>query len=307
MAAGIAVLCAAALPALAEEARMTGRFPAQYRDAAMLGSLSIERFDGRDGPALGFAIERALSQPDARGTVHFDLRGSSRRTGGRADGMLSGLVSSGVEDSRWKRTDKQCVERAKGKCVKEEQKQVDCTRRVVNLTADLRIVRSGDGRIVYSVSKPQRDERSWCQGAGERAPSTVEETIAGMIGTIAGQVRQEIAPRWERYEIRFRESTKGLSKDLAKRFRTSMKQSERNPAGACAEWAAIDAASPDNPSILFDLGLCAETAGDYQRALGYYRRASPLLGRNNEADRGIDRIGQIRAALADDAARGRQQ
>ncbi|MCW3836526.1 tetratricopeptide repeat protein [Sphingomonas canadensis] len=299
------MLAALPAPAQAEEAFMVGRFPAAYRDAAMLLSLSIDRLHGRDGGALGFAIERALSQPDARGEVHFDLIGGSRRGPGNAEGVLSGAVSSGVEDNYWKRKDKDCAERdANKKCIKEVEKEVDCTRRVINLNADLRITRTTDGRIVYSTSKPLREEQSWCHGAGERPASTVEESITRMINAIAAQVRVEIVPRWERYSIRYRETPKGLPKDLAKRFRASMKTSERNRPGACQEWAAIDAAAPGHPSILFDLGLCAEAAGEYEQALAYYRRADPLIGgRGNEASRGIDRVQRIQAALYDDSER----
>ena len=73
-----AAMCAvaagiAAGPAYGEAVQMTGKFAAPYREAAMLDSLGIDRFNGRDGRQLEMAIERALSQPDVEGRPHFDL------------------------------------------------------------------------------------------------------------------------------------------------------------------------------------------------------------------------------------------
>ena len=104
--AAAAVVSMVATPVMAETATMTGRFPAPYRDAAMLLSLSIDRFNGRDGGQLASAIERALGS----GRPHFDLMGG-RRSGGRAEGSMTGNVSSGVEDSYYRRKEKRCTQR----------------------------------------------------------------------------------------------------------------------------------------------------------------------------------------------------
>lgn len=293
-------------PAYAEAVRMTGKFAAPHREAAMLDSLGIDRFNGQDGRQLEMAIERALSQPDVEGRPHFDLIGAFG--GGPApDGVLNGVVSSGVQENRFKRKEKRCVEREggkdSGKCLKEAEVEVECTRRVVDLNADLRLTRRADGRIVYSAAKPRRDEVSWCRG--QNPPRTVEETVRGMVLDVAGEVRRDIAPVVETYSIRFRESTKGLPKELNRPFKDIVKQTQRDLRGACAAWEAMDGQVPNHPSITFDLGLCAEAAGDYRRALDLYRRAAPLIGGGaNEAVTGAERIDRLLAAQEDDRARG---
>ena len=186
---------AAAGPAQAEAVRMTGKFAAPYREAALLDSLGIDRFNGRDGRQLEMAIERALSQPDIEGQPHFDLIAAFG--GGQGpDGVLSGAVSSGVQDSRYKQKEKRCVEREggrdSGKCLKEAEVEVGCTRRVANVNADLRLVRVADGRVVYTTAKPRRDEMSWCEG--KNPPRTAEESVRSMILDIAAEVSREIAP-----------------------------------------------------------------------------------------------------------------
>lgn len=304
----LAVAMTAAGPACAESVQMKGKFAPPHREAGLLDSLGIDRFNGRDGRQLEMAIERALSQPDVDGRPHFDLIAAFG--GGRGpDGVLSGTVTSGVEDNRYREKRKRCVEREggkdSGKCLREAEVEVDCTRRVVNVTADLRLTRASDGRIVYSAAKPRRDETSWCRG--DSPSRTEEETVRSLILDIAGSVRRDIAPVVETYSIRFRESTKGLPKELNRPFKDIVKLTQRNLPVACASWATMSAQALDHPSITFDLGLCAEAEGEYRRALDLYRRAAQLIGGSgNEGITGYERVGRLIAAQEDDAARERR-
>lgn len=287
---------------------MTGKFAPPHREAGMLDSLGIDRFSGRDGRQVELAIERALSQPDVDGRPHFDL--ISAFDGGRGpEGVLGGAVTSGVDETRYKDKRERCVEREggkdSGKCLRKADVEVDCWRRVVNVTADLRLTRISDGRIVYSTAKPLRDETSWCRG--DSPSRTEEEAVRELVLEIAGSVRRDIAPVVETYSIRFRESTKGLPKELNRPFKDIVRQTQRDLPVACTAWGAMDAQAPNHPSITFDLALCAEAEGEYRRAQDLYRRAASLIGgRSNEAVTGYERIERLIAAQADDAARRRR-
>ena len=294
-----AAVAMVAAPVLAETATMTGRFPAPYREAAMLTSLSVGRIDGRDGHQVGSAIERALGRAG-----HFDLQGG-RRSGGNAEGVLNGGVSSGVEDSYYRRKEKRCTQRdANNKCTKEEEVEIRCTQRVANLTANLRITRTTDGAVVYSVSKPLRQQIDWCEG--QSAPRTSEEMIGSMVNEVANAVRSDIVPYTNTYRIRFLEGTKGLPKDQVKPFKETVKLTQRDLRAACQRWAEMDKAAPGHLSITFNLGLCAEAAGDLRGALGWYERAAQIQGRRGEAQDGVNRIQRRMAADADDAERARR-
>lgn len=301
MALGVLASAVVVAPALAESARMTGKFAAPYRDAAMLDTLRIGRFSGQDGAQFELAVERAIANAIVDGRPHFGLVGGR---GGDADGVLNGNVTTGVQTNRFKRKEKKCVERKDGKCLREDEVEVDCTRRVINVNIDLRLTRRDDGRIVYSASKPRRDETSWCQG--QNPPRTTEEAVRQTILSIAADVRYDIAPKVENYSIRFRETTRGLPRELTRPFRDIVKMTQRDLRAACAAWQAMDGQAPNHPSIVFDLGLCAEAAGDFARAMALYRRAAPLIGRGgNEATVGAARVGRLIAAREDDAQRSR--
>ncbi|MEZ0242098.1 MAG: hypothetical protein ACAH11_01900 [Sphingomonas sp.] len=289
-----------ATPVGAETASMNGLFPAPYREAAMLLSISVGRIDGRDGYQVGAAIERALGS-----NGYFDLQGG-RRSGGNAEGVLNGGVSSGVEDNYYKRREKRCVERdANKKCTKEEEYEIRCTQRIANLRADLRITRTFDGQVIYSVSKPLRQQIDWCEG--QTAPRTTEEMIASMVNEVAASVRGDIVPRSDSYRIRFIEGTKGLPKEQVKPFKAIVKQTQRDLAGACAAWGEMNRQVPNHGSIVFNLGLCAEASGDLRGALGWYQHAASILGQRGEAGTAINRVQSRMTADADFAERERRR
>lgn len=298
IAAFAAVTVLAAGAARAEIVQITGEFPAQYREASFLTSLHIERFAGQDGPTLALAIERALD-----GSAPFDI--VAGRTGrDTAEGSMSGVVTTGVDQTGYRRKDKKCTERdANNKCTKEVEIEVPCQRRVINLNAELRIVRNTDGRVVYSKGHPFRDEITWCQG--QNPSSTVEETVTRAIGGIAHDVRLDIAPHVETYRIRLRESTKGMPKDMANAFKGLIKSSQRDLATACTQWAGMNQALPGNPSITYDLGLCAEARGDYAGALAFYQQA--VQAGASEGRDAAGRAQQLIAGRADAAERARRR
>lgn len=296
---GAALAMAAMLAPVATQAEVisiTGEFPATWREASFLRTLHIGRIDGQDGQALSMAVERALG-----GLSTFDLIGG-RAGRDTAEGEMSGVVTTGVQQTPYTRKEKQCVAKdANGKCEKEQEVEVKCWRRVINLTADLRIVRNADGRIVYTKTHPFRDETSWCQGSNPYR--TTEEAVSGAIRDIAANIRSEIAPTTQSYRIRLRESNKGMSKDMAKLFKTSIKASQRDMATACGDWAAMDRDLPNNPSLTYNLGLCAEQRGDYMAALSYYQLAQRSGAK--EGGEGADRAQKLIAGKQDAAERSR--
>jgi hypothetical protein len=295
---GLALATLAVGIARAEVLEITGEFAAPNREASLLRSISIDRIDGQDGAALERAIEQGLS-----GT-HFDLMGG--RTGrSNAEGSLTGGVTTGVDEQPFKRKEKRCVEKDSAdqkKCVREDYVELRCRRRIINVKADLRLVRNRDGRIVYSATKPFTQDTSWCEG--QSAPGPVEEVIADGVRSLGYAVRTDIAPTISTYSIRVRESDKGMSKEQAKRFKDLVKLTKRDVRGACAGWGAMAGELPGNPSLAFNLGLCAEQTGDYQKALQYYHAAQRAGA--SEGGQGADRAVRLIAGREDAQRRGRR-
>ena len=292
--------------AVAETITITGRFPAQNREASYLRRLVIEQFRGRDGAQLSNAIGSALSQAENASGPHFTLLGDTGGATARADGVLSGSATSDWEEHPVRLTRNRCVERAapeqgkkgEGKCLKREDVPVQCTERTTSLTASLRIVRLRDSAIVYTATKPRSETVSWCPG--ESRSRSAEATIASMIDGIAGETRGDIAPHGETYKIRYREDRTGLSKPLSDRFKAVLKQTKSDNRGACAGWESIERERPGQHAILFNTGLCAEERGDYAGAIDLYRRAGALK-RGDDVGAGVGRAQSLIAGAEDEA------
>lgn len=283
--------------AQAEVLEVTGEFPANNREASFLESVSVDRFGGSDGAALQIAIERAL------GGSQFELLGgrAGRET---AEGSISGSINSGVDESSFTKKEKQCVSKDdKGKCLKEEQVEVRCKRRIIDVKADIRIVRNTDGRILYSQPKPFREEVEWCRGGNPGR--TTEDVIEGAIRDIAGSVRGDLVPHVDTYKIRVREGTKGLSKEAATRFKDLVKLTKRDAGGACRGWEAMQAEAAGHPSLVFNLGLCAEQRGEYEKAVALYQDA--IRAGANEGREGAERATRLIAGREDAQERAKRR
>lgn len=307
IAAVLAFVMVAPGAARAEAVSINAWYGAPRREVARLSSIAVDRFAGDDGPALALVMERALADAaDRRGDAYFDVLGASRRgdRGPVADGIVSGAVTTGVEKTRFKKKIRQCPDGPKAKCKDAEEIEVEigCNRRVITFQADIRVVRSEDGRVIYSDADPQRDEVSWCPR--DSAPADAEAVIRRMIDTVATNFTTAVVPRWRQSNIRFREDRKGLAKADAETFKLALRQTKGDVAAACATWAMIERSAPGQHAVLFNLALCAEAAGDLDRAASLYRAAaSRSAGKSGDINDGLSRIARRLDAIEDDRAR----
>lgn len=263
-------LCALAQPACAETFEMMGHFPAAYREVSLARSIGIDRIGGRDGVAFGLALEQHLSRPGPEGRPYFDVIALSRN-GPDADALISGVADASVRRGQTEREVENCVEKQGSICIKKEKVKVKCLQEAISFAPTLRVSRSDDGRILYTQTRPQSDTIVSCPD--DRSHRSPQDSIDRMVDAAATAFVDDITPRFERYKIRLREERNGMDKVTAQAFKDSIRQSQRDPDGACAQWAEMDKTLPNHPSILFNLGLCAERAGDYDKAASFYARS----------------------------------
>lgn len=290
----------APVPTLAETLAVDGLYPARVPGAAQVESLVVERFGGREGRELSFALEGMLAELSLYGQPYFRI--VAERSSAPAEAILSGIANAGIENQPVEETRKECAERdGDNKCLREEEVKIRCQRRIVTLNPSLRMARLDDGGIVYQRQIFQRDEVVTCPD--RPANRSLPDTVSMLIGNVVAEARLDLAPVYRRDAIRVLEARKGLNKDQANRFRDALKATARNPQAACDIWQAIDAEVPAQSSIVFNLALCAEQRGALDEAVQHYREAQTLLPRERAIDTAIDRILARRAAEADYAAR----
>lgn len=284
----------------AETLTIDALYPARDRDAAEVGSLVVERFGGRDGAELSFALEGVLNEVVVYGQPYFKV--VAERSSAPADAVLSGIATAQVQNQPVEENRKECVERdGNDKCIREEQVKIRCNRRIVSLNPSLRMARIDDGAIVYQRQLYKSDQVVICPD--RQASRSLPDTVSLLVEQVADEVRGDIAPVFRSDSIRVLEGRKGLDKEQSNRFKDALKATFRNPDQACSIWAALDSEVPGQSSVVFNLALCAEQRGELDEALTRYRQAQTLLPREPAIRAAYDRIGARQAAEADYNAR----
>lgn len=297
-----AALCVVAMlataPAAAEVLPVLALRPAASRDAAMLVSVTVEPFSGRDGRPVSLAVERALSdRNDRQGRRYFQMMAHVDGLAPESDGLVSGDVQSTVSTTKYKKTEKDCP-KDKRDCTDDEKVsvEVECRKRLVTLSADIRIVRLSDRALVYGTTQPQRDEVSWCPD--DNSPPDVDAVVRRLGTVIASNVATAVTPSGGRTTTRIREDRKGLDKPLGERFKTAVRLTKTDVAASCREFDAIGEAAPDQAATIFNRGLCRESQGDADSAMSFYSRVNGTDVREAQG-----RIAATRQALIDEQDR----
>lgn len=280
----------------AESVSLEGYFAADAREASQLTRISVARFDGPDGYAMANAIERALAERSVEGQRYFLVMANPNA----ADGVVTGGARASVDEYRDVQKREECVEKNGDKCIKKEMVEVNCRRRVIGLSADLRIARMRDGAIVYSDRKSRQDVARWCPN--QNPPGRAEDVINGMVDSVANEVAGLMTPSISRYSLRFYESREGMPKEIGARFKAAVRQTQGQLTAACNAMADIDRDFPGHFALLYDLAICAEARGDYQGALAGYERAAAARPRDRtDFDAGITRTRRLIDGAADRA------
>jgi hypothetical protein len=284
---GAALICAA-MPAAAETLTVSGTYPAGNGQVNDLISIAVDRFEGEDGSALSQALERELTAVRFSGQPYF--RVVAPEAGVPTDALVTGNIRTGVEESGYTEKRKRCVEQDpadKNKCLKEEEYDLRCRRRVATVNTNVRLVAMGDGSIRYTRPLSARDEQTWCpdRKANRTVEAFVDQTLEAQVRTI----RHDLAPSGFSDNVRVDENRKGLTKS--------------DQAGACDSWASIARDAEPTAALAFNLGLCAEARRDFTAAIDWYGQAQRLGSKNRDIGAGLTRIDRHRRALADWDAR----
>lgn len=270
----------------AETLPVRGVYPAMSDEAAALGSIAIESFGGVDGQAIGIAASDMLRAVRIEGEPWFRIVPASARAD--ADAILQGTANSESfrRDSGTREVDR-CVERDEDRnCIREEKRKIPCWDAVVRLDPRIRLV-TVDGRLIYAVDDSREVARRFCEG--DDRPSR-ENMLSELVEGLALQIRFDLAPLERLEDIRVMESRAGLQGDDRDAFRDAVRLTKTDRAGACDAWAALEPANPENVSVLFNLGLCAESEGDLGVAEELYRRALMSDTRANYPTQGMSRL-----------------
>ncbi len=279
---------AAASPAMAETIRVQTLRPAASDEAAALRSIQVEPFGGEAGDSLTIQLEDELRAINLGQGPYFRVIPAATGSGG--DALLRGTADIEQRFSDYTEKRERCIKDDRGNCTSEkEQVTVKCRRRHVDLVVELRLI-APDGTLLWSDNRPESFEESRCEDA-ETAPATRGQIVRNLSGKVARRVRFDVAPSVGSEDVRVDEGRKGLSKPDSDRFKAAVRSvKDRQVPAACASWNDLAGTYPDHVPTRFNLGLCAESAGDDAAATTHYRQVLALDPRNGAAQRGLSRI-----------------
>ena len=296
------MLVGCSLPASAETLSITGANPAGSPNVNDLISIAVDRFDGEDGSLMSQVLESELAAARFAGQPYFRVVASE--SGVPTDALVTGNVRVGVDETGTTEKRKRCVEQDpadKNKCLKEEDYDLRCRRRVATVSNNVRLVAMGDGSVRYTRPLTARDELVYCPD--RKASRTVDAFVETTLREQAGAIRRDFAPSGFSQDVRVDENRKGLSKAAADAFKVAIRQTKTDEPGACESWATIARGVEPTAALAFNLGLCAEARRDFAAAIDWYGQAQRLGSKNRDIGEGLARIDQHRRALADWDAR----
>jgi hypothetical protein len=287
--------------ASAETLTVSGWYAAEERSVAMLHALSVDRFDGDEGPSLVSEIDRKLrGAQDRDRKPYFDVRSRYAKT----EAVVHGDVRVRIENVNFTRKVKRCADNIYStKCKDEAKIQVDlyCLRRMVTTVANVHITRLSDDSRIYSRNLPQRHESESCEG--EQKASDIDNVVATLVRRIADEFVSQITPFARTEKIRIRETRTGLSKEDGTQMKSLIASTKTSESAACEGWRDMEQRGISHPTLKFNLGVCAESVGQLDVALGYYRPLAAASRNSADVSEAIKRVERRIAGEDDDIAR----
>lgn len=303
---GLCLAVSLAAPLAAETLPVKGLHGARADIPAEIEIIAVEPFDGAWGYELREALSDILSAPVDGYAPFFQVVPDSLAATGdyRPDAALRGMAHAWVADQPTSpRIRRECAERdAKDKCVRRREIYIPCREMRVGYDARATLI-GRDGERLYDGADHLQAQRSYClDDYIEPDPDAMIEELAQRH---AASLVGEFAPRRIASTPRLLEQRKGLSKRDRRAFKRALKLTKSDPAAACQAFTSLEPGNPDHVSIVFNIGLCHESAGQLAEAERYYHRAIDVEPGKGYPYDGLARIASHRRGAAQLAARGR--
>jgi hypothetical protein len=207
-------------------------------------------------------------------------------------------------------------------CIQWELYEVDCFTSTAEYGFDLTLKERKSKRVVYSLKSSDSEDSTACNSAPSRRTSRAFKHDLNSVFGVHYRYGYLQCEGWignrlitEAKEIALNKAHRKLLRDIAPHYVTetitlmnSDKEIESEEARqrlkkgvgyaknlwllkGCAEWEEADRLAPLNPSITYNLGVCAEFYGRYVEAVKLYNKALSLSDEPNKLiNRSIERV-----------------
>lgn len=295
----VAAAAACASPGLDYQARIPAGDPvvSQYR------AVAVDLFRGPEGGWYASAFESMLASARFDGQPWFTLVTSYDRP----EGVYRGRTAISWLDERHERNIvRRCVEwDGLFDCETRADVVEHCVNYEVEVEAEPELIDLATGRPVWAARYSGRASDRVCEDlgrvedVGERGPRhgetrrhawhsygfggdvwggyIVDELVREALSDTLSAVRADVAP--QNITARARLITEAIDPEVRAdpRFGFAVRAARDGQyQAACEIWSALALEYPDAPAVKFNLGACAEAAGDYARAQALYGEVSQM-------------------------------
>ncbi|MEM9667601.1 MAG: hypothetical protein AAF950_01645 [Pseudomonadota bacterium] len=278
-------------------------------EAASYRSVAVDRFQGPLGDWYAGEFQAMLQSAAFNGAPWFQVGLFSGQS--NVDGVYDGSLDVGypyVAERYY--TDSQCVKReeidGKKKCVKKVDVEYVCLKYSVDVAVRPRLIDKKDGILIHRAEYLGSDSEEECFETGfvqyriRRGPGDpgkgkyrfayedygapgyslgadyiIDRITASALRQTIWQARRDIAPFNQ--DVRATIQTEAQNYEVAAdpRFEAAVNAVRNNdPGTACGLFTSLAAQYPKAPSVLHNLGACAEALGDKDRAQSLYAEAA---------------------------------
>ena len=301
----------------ATQVRLNMLLPADYHEASLTKTVAVLPFGGPDGAATAAEFEAILGGINIDNKPYFTLvdrssidktiselklaqsglvdAGTAAKIGGLvgAQGIYAGVVTQATwNDSPYQETRQECAQReitydanrrpSEGKCIRWQSRPVACVKRVASFACSPKMIEVRTGRILYTHNLSGIADASRCED-GRPIPSG-PELLTKAREIAKAEFRKDVAPYYVTKEVSLMDDTVGMtSSDAKDKLKRGIEYAAKGRIDqACELWGESRILSPSAPSVLYDLGVCAESRGDFDAAFKLYREADKQLGKPDD-------------------------
>jgi hypothetical protein len=301
----------------ATQIRVHMLLPADYHEASLTKNVAVLPFAGPDGQAVAAEFEAILGGINIDNRQYFTVvdrssidktiselklgqsglvdAGTAAKIGDLvgAQGIYTGVVTqSAWNDSPYRETRQECAERERkrdasgriieGNCIRWRSRPVSCTKRVATFACSPKLIEVRTGKVLYAHNLTGSADAAGCEDG--RPLPTGPELLDRAQEQVKEQFRKDVAPHYITRQITLMDDAAGITSDEAKnKLKQGMEYAAKERLDqACELWGTARVLSPNAPSVLYDLGVCAESRGDFDAALNLYREADRQLGKPDD-------------------------
>lgn len=190
--------------------------------------------------------------------------------------ILGNVGRASLQDSRFYETRSRCIDE---KCKEREEYRVRCIKRVVGLSAELRIVDVAKGDIIYADKFFESSQHKHCVDDSIALPSKWM-AAQNLASRIADRFTYKLTPHYRSFSVRLLEDADLEYTDAQEKLLgLSLTYIEQGRYDKAEQFLIelIDSTDKQSYVPFYNLGVIKEAQGQYNEAKNYYKKADDLM------------------------------